>query len=547
MKTSSDLHRLIRSLTPAEKRYFKLFSSQQGKRKNYVDLFDALAAQQEYDEAALRRKFAGEKFLKQFNVARKYLYDLIMKALVNFHATASVSGEIRDLLSRAEILFQRGLSDLAERSGEKALELAEQHDLIVARMQALVVLRRIRQPDITAPEVIAEIFEPQHETIEQLQKQITMGELYFRSSVLRKSGEAPNRLQKELKALVENDLLYNEEADEPFTVSYLRHSTWINYYHMFGLEGSEFAFHHAELQLALIEAHPEQIREQPQLYLHTLGLCLGMSRHAGKYREHQGYLERMKQEVPRFTSIGGLRAQRSGAAIFEEFTMRYIGSLVAFGYDQQVIDLHPTIEANLKEYDHLINPEFSAAIYLFLSSSYLNEERPAEARRCAGTAIIIADERGPASMRIYPMLTAMALHWESGDLDYLAYLVRKGEEILADHEHPPLHTRLLVDLFASLPDIPDESSRRMAFGRVAERMQQVMYDAAEINFSSYFPFYHWLEAGASGRTLSQVREEYFRALTTEPDSGRETTESGEATEILREVMHRFRTRRRVSY
>ena len=63
---SEQLFILIKSLSPEEKRQFKLFSSkyQRTKGNNYVRLFDAVDKLSQYDEDQLRKKFKKEKFIR---------------------------------------------------------------------------------------------------------------------------------------------------------------------------------------------------------------------------------------------------------------------------------------------------------------------------------------------------------------------------------------------------------------------------------------------------------------------------------------------------
>ena len=58
-KASDQLHKLIKSLSKPEKRYFKVFSSRHiiGDENNYQTLFDAIDKQEEYDEEKLMKKF----------------------------------------------------------------------------------------------------------------------------------------------------------------------------------------------------------------------------------------------------------------------------------------------------------------------------------------------------------------------------------------------------------------------------------------------------------------------------------------------------------
>ncbi|MBK8193602.1 MAG: hypothetical protein IPK76_10495 [Lewinellaceae bacterium] len=71
-KTPSDkLYRLIRSLSPAEKRYFRLFTHNKADGANkYQQLFEAIAGMEVFDEEALKQKVyknqppRGQKILR---------------------------------------------------------------------------------------------------------------------------------------------------------------------------------------------------------------------------------------------------------------------------------------------------------------------------------------------------------------------------------------------------------------------------------------------------------------------------------------------------
>jgi len=109
MRSSDDLYLLIQSLSRSEKRYFKLRSSAQSGETNYLKLFDALDKQSEYDDAKILKKFKGEKFVKSLHVTKKYLYDLILRTLRDFHEKHDIEGELAGLLFNTRILERKGL------------------------------------------------------------------------------------------------------------------------------------------------------------------------------------------------------------------------------------------------------------------------------------------------------------------------------------------------------------------------------------------------------------------------------------------------------
>ena len=97
-KASSNLHQLIKSLTKAEKRYFKVYSSRHtiGDKNNYQMIFDAIEKQTSYDEGAIIRKFKNESFINRFSITKNRLYDHVLKSLDAYHSNSSINAQLMD-------------------------------------------------------------------------------------------------------------------------------------------------------------------------------------------------------------------------------------------------------------------------------------------------------------------------------------------------------------------------------------------------------------------------------------------------------------------
>ena len=108
---SDNLHRLIKSLTKPEKRYFKVFSSRHviGDNKNYIILFDAIDKQIEYDEEKLFLKFKDKMFTNRFSISKNRLYTAILKSLDSFHSSSSTEAQLQRQLHSVEILYHKQL------------------------------------------------------------------------------------------------------------------------------------------------------------------------------------------------------------------------------------------------------------------------------------------------------------------------------------------------------------------------------------------------------------------------------------------------------
>lgn len=140
MQHQDQLFELIRSLTPHEKGYIRRMAAthhQDGASK-YVRLFDAIEKQKIYDEAALKKKLAKEKFISNFSGAKNYLLHAILRHLESYDT--AVQSQVRSLLSQYAILRRKGLFELGYRHLRRAYQLCEENELNYQKPEVLFTL-----------------------------------------------------------------------------------------------------------------------------------------------------------------------------------------------------------------------------------------------------------------------------------------------------------------------------------------------------------------------------------------------------------------------
>lgn len=107
---TDDLIQLIKSLTRAEKRHFRLFvrRNQSSDEILFLQLFDFLDHHKQYDEALILKKLPGIK-KRQLSNLKAHLYKqlLISLRLVNKNANQDI--QIREAIDYARVLYSKGL------------------------------------------------------------------------------------------------------------------------------------------------------------------------------------------------------------------------------------------------------------------------------------------------------------------------------------------------------------------------------------------------------------------------------------------------------
>ena len=127
---SPKLFNLIQSLNVNEKRNFKLYINKYADDKHgvYIKLFNAVSAQDEYDEPLIRKELK----LTHFETAKSRLFTEILSCLSFHNREASEIFKIRNLMTQAEILSERSLQKESDELLRKALKIADKrgYDLL---------------------------------------------------------------------------------------------------------------------------------------------------------------------------------------------------------------------------------------------------------------------------------------------------------------------------------------------------------------------------------------------------------------------------------
>jgi hypothetical protein len=149
-RSNDALFQLIKSLSKAEKRNFKLFvgrNSSAGDLK-IAQLFDLLDKMTDYDDALVLRKGSSIK-KEQLPNLKANLYRQILASLRVMREEVNVEIQLHEQLEYARILYDKGLYQQSVRMLERTRELAKQYHQNSFWLQALVFEKKIESLHIT--------------------------------------------------------------------------------------------------------------------------------------------------------------------------------------------------------------------------------------------------------------------------------------------------------------------------------------------------------------------------------------------------------------
>ncbi|GJM32139.1 MAG: hypothetical protein DHS20C18_11400 [Saprospiraceae bacterium] len=266
------LFHLIQSLNRTELRYFKLLAKTVRKNSNYLKLFQEIRTQDHYDETLIKVNFKKERFIQHFHLTKRYLEQLVMKALRNYHGQRSQSLRLSNQIQNIELFYRRGLYAHAQLEVNRALKLARQYESDSRIHDLLAWQRKLIQVEHPSDfEGLRDIVKEQREVISRLNQE--------------------NELWHQLLGIAPED-----PPEQPTPSLQLRilkaNLLYLSRVRTGAPESGEKAMVHL---LTELEHHPHRLQEEPGLWAATANNLLGSLIFRKNFAEAEMLIEKAHQ------------------------------------------------------------------------------------------------------------------------------------------------------------------------------------------------------------------------------------------------------------
>lgn len=284
MNTSNELFRLIATMTKQEKRYFKLYASFYSKEQGSggARLFDLIDKEKPADTEALMALVQDEPFSTYLPWIKNQLTHLILSSLVAYHTESKPDFELRQLLSHADILFDRGLyshcKKVLARAEKKATKM-ERHLVLleIFARQRYLLLKNVSESLDTE-------IEAHHAKAEKILQGVLSTNKYLAlmdstQAISSRYASLPNQKDMDkLQEIISTPLLEDGTQATTFAAKIAFHNIK-GIYALLTSNEEEARFHYREA-MYIWKEHPAMIEEYPDRYRHYCtnylnGLVLG--------------------------------------------------------------------------------------------------------------------------------------------------------------------------------------------------------------------------------------------------------------------------------
>lgn len=509
MIASNELHKLIRSLSQSEKRFFKIYASRHviGDGNNYVRLFDAIAAQKQYDEAALREKFRNDPFAKRFAAVKNYLQQLIIKSMRSFHSGATIEIELKEMLIDIDFLYRKGLYNQCLKLHRKAEKLATETDRKNRLLEILEWKARLLQAtnrESAQDEFHKRVFIEESRILDTIKFSLQLkSEVLDIFTTIRKKGFA--RSKDDLKKLKEVVSKYNKLDYDALAFNDKYYVNYINtVYHSSSGDNAKSALY-TRRNVDLLESIPEKLREEEfEKYIIALNNLVVNYLNAQDTSAIPAYLSRIRSLATHNI--------REHTLLWVTSYKLVLGVSVRMGDYEQAGRIADEILSGISFYADQI-PASDIALFKYnMSIVYFANNKHSRAIKLLNEIINEHDHSLRDDIQSFARIVRLILFWEKGEQELLPYTAVSTYRFLYKRKRLyKFETIVLQFIREKLPHINTSEKQMAAFRELQNKLNALQNEPFEKKALEYFDFITWVESKVKKKEFKTLAKEKFAA------------------------------------
>ena len=502
MKTpSKDLFELIKKMTPNEKRQYVVHTKVYKKSENNIKLFRYLIKQKVYDEEILLAFFKKESFIKNFAVAKSYLYHSVLDFLSQQYSDKSPSQKLRNHLKQIEVLFTKSLYQQAAKILTKAISIAKENELYLELIECYHWQFKMRHVNHKMEK---------EEDLDLRNKELSSLHLYENNLEYRylaarffatfdRVGAIRNEEDKVFfKNIIDNPLLQNENSAKTIKAKYNYFSIYSIYYAL--THDFDNTYLVRKKLIKVFEEHPSFIAQHPMVYLKTYNNFIVSALRQKKYKEvlkSVEYLKNLTDNDPLFQDKVFQATVLLWSHLYKITISSEQGDMVLL--KQQVDEAALNIEY-LQDYLHTFE---LIPFYKWISNSYFylgNYPQALESiqRIILNPSLLRMDEQG------HSHLLFLMIHFEMDNRDIFDYVIKITYRWFLKKEQLYDFERLILSFLKRIPKIQERWELLEEFKHLRDGLIKLKSNPHEYAAFQDFDYITWLNSKIKRKPMAQL-------------------------------------------
>lgn len=500
---SIQVHNLIKSLTKAEKRNFRIYAKriQQNEDLMFLKLFDLMDKQKELNETTLLKQLGNIEKSKYSNLKR-HLYSQIIASLRMIHKEKRANFKVREYIDYAYILYGKGLYLQALKIIQKAKVLAEKNHLIYMRLTLVEFEKFIENRHITrsggnkALNLVKESEDIQSDANHLVllsNLRIKMHAKYIQHGHVRKKEEA-----EKVRAFFHEqiDHLDLDSLGLMERIFYVQSRVWYNYI----LLDFESCIKYAKEWVDLFENNPTMIDRDVDLYLRGFHYVLTTANHIKDRETHKRYLEKFEH----FRKKAYAKFNHNSQIL--SFLYVHSGRLDDIILNGKFDDAKDTIKRALNRinrYSYKLDDHKVMIFYFKFSWIYLGNENYSKALFYINKIVNNELNKLREDIQNYARIMQLICHYEIENFEILNYLINNASNFFKRKKGISDFLQYAINMFKEL-ESSGPFDHKTIFKKYLPMFQKLDTDPYERRALVYINIIDWLESKINNTSLQKV-------------------------------------------
>lgn len=509
---SDPLFQLIKSLTKAEKRYFKLHATIQKASEDakFIKLFDLIDKQNDFNEVKILEKEESIKS-QQLSNLKAHLYKQILKSLRGFNSDEDLDIQIRELLDHSTILYNKCLYDQCVKMLEKAKQTAVKYDknillLEITEFEKRLVTKYIRT---NIEDKVSSLITSSDKINLKINNISTFSNLTIKLySFYLKIGFLRNHKDFELV----NSFLYStlpvfQEDKLSFDEKMYLYNSFVGYY--FFIQDFERGHEYAKKWIALFNANKELIAPKIEMYIRAINNLLVSQAKLHKYDD----FKITNQKLESIKKIPDLKLTKNIDLLLFKYTSTHrINRYFMLGEFTEGSKIIPEIAESLERFEHLLDTNYIIIFYYKFACMYFGNDDYKKVVFWLNKIINMKDVDLRSDIHSFARILNLISHYELGNIDLVDYYIRSTYRFLIKKNDLHLFQKIIMKFLRRLSSITHDQLID-AFKDLRENLLPLNEKFYERRAFIYFDIISWLESKIDNRgTQEVIREKALRKI-----------------------------------
>ncbi|MDX2301316.1 MAG: hypothetical protein NW226_00895 [Microscillaceae bacterium] len=505
------LFQLIKSLTKAEKRNFKLYATRGSNKedKKFIQLFDVLDKMHIYQEDYILQKIPEIKKVQLSNL-KAHLYRQLLISLRFNHSHLNIDIQIREQIDYARILYNKGLYQQSLKILDKAKNLARMAHKSIIQLEIVEFEKMIEGQYITRSisnraELLTQEADELTRIIENTQDLssliLQLYDMYIKAGLVKDEEDYEN-----VREFFFNQLPVEHFKELSFYEKLYLYIAYSWYSHI--IQDFLMAYRYAQKWVNLFHSEPIMLEQEPEWYLkgiHRLSEALFNLQHYPKFVDTLVLMEDFEMT----------NAERGNENI-ELLTFLYlstarINKYFMEGNFSQGKSLIPEILGKIELYQGKLDTYHVLVLHYKIASLYFGSGEFSQAITSLNHIINYKDTGLREDIHAFTRILNLIAHYEAGNHDIMDHQIRSVYHFLGKmNDLNPVH----LEIFKFLRKLAKSPyfELKAEFLHLRDALLQLRNKPYVKRPFLYFDIISWLESKIENRSVQSVIHDKFVAL-----------------------------------